>query len=427
MILKIVLCLACVQAVAVGVVSGKSLLAQPYHPGSSSADRALLTAQDKQHNARHLVPHHPSGRRPSISSVRHGSEGGGKASVHVCGLCPNTYETDPCTCQCLNQTAAAILCGPDLTTCEQLNEVMSLTTYPVNAYLRLEVADTNLGCVLGRELWGQVVFKEIVITYNRFQVLDNGAFRAFSETLTALNLEGNSLEYIYFATLSDTPLLKFVSLRNNAVDFLPGYSAMVLPVLETFDASYNKIDAIRAQTFAGMPKLRKLELSNNVITKVSSGAFTIPMHDSSDLYINLANNLITSIEPGVLEGVRVCTINLENNRLTALREKVFRPIIDFTKASSRFLTNDNPFDCDSGFCWIATNNTVSGTFNTVLCPNLNNDPVEVLVPMCSAMNTTMPAPHSRRRTKALPPSVAFRNIGAPAAVRNRRNPFLWQP
>lgn len=41
----------------------------------------------------------------------------------------------------------------------------------------------------------------------------------------------------------------------------------------------------------------------------------------------------------MLEGVRVCSIDLQDNRLTILSEKVFRPIIDFTAASAVFWTS----------------------------------------------------------------------------------------
>lgn len=51
--------------------------------------------------------------------------------------------------------------------------------------------------------------------------------------------------------MSDTPLLRRLSLRNNKIDFLPGYSAMELALLEWFDASFNEIPAIHPQTFAG--------------------------------------------------------------------------------------------------------------------------------------------------------------------------------
>lgn len=303
---------------------------------------------------------------------------------------------------------------------------MSLNSYPVNTYLRLVVADTNLACKLEKALWGRLVFQEIEIINNMFQALDNRAFQPFSATLTTLNLGGNTLQDVYFSTLSDTPLLRFLTLSYNKVDFLPGYSAMTLPLLETFDASYNKIRKIIAETFAGMPRLQKIDMSNNAITKVYARAFAFPQHDASSLVVNLSNNAISSIEPGVLEGVRVCTLDLRNNHLINLPEAVYRPIIDFTAASAIFWTNNNPFDCDSHFCWIATNQTVSGTFNTVLCPNLGNYPVEVITPMCSILpNTTTPR-YSRSRGHPAHPAP-FRKSQVSTAVRNLRRPFLRRP
>lgn len=214
----------------------------------------------------------------------------------MCDICPASEAIAPCMCQCLNETAAELICGPELLTCSQLTEVMCLTAYPVNPYHRLVVQNTALDCKLEKDLWGPLMFKEIVITNNHFQAVDNHAFQPFSGTLMALDLEGNSLKDVYYSTMNDTPLLKLLSLRNNIIEFLPGYMAMELPLLEMFDASYNKIAAILPQTFAGMPKLQMIDLSNNAISKVSASAFTIIEHAAKKLYINLAHNVITSIE-----------------------------------------------------------------------------------------------------------------------------------
>lgn len=37
----------------------------------------------------------------------------------------------------MNETAAELICGPELLTCSKLTEVVSLSAYPVNPYHRL--------------------------------------------------------------------------------------------------------------------------------------------------------------------------------------------------------------------------------------------------------------------------------------------------
>ncbi|MPC78575.1 hypothetical protein E2C01_073065 [Portunus trituberculatus] len=175
-----------------------------------------------------------------------------------------------------------------------------------------------------------------------------------------------------------------------------------------------------------MPKLQKIDLSNNAITKVYERAFAFPKHDASGLVVDLSNNAITSIEAGMLEGVRVCSFDLRNNYLISLPEAVYRPIIDFTAASAVFWTKNNPFDCDSRFCWIATNQTVSETFNTVLCDNLGNRTVEAITPDCLIPSNITTPRYSRSLGHPLRP-VSFRKSQVSTAVRNLRRPSLWRP
>lgn len=424
MILKVVVCVACVQAVAVGVVSGKSLVAQPSHPRPFTAHQAQLNARTGPNDGWHPESlHHQGGRLSEPFSGRRS----GQNPASECSLCPGAHEISPCACRCLNDTAASIECGPELASCSQLTEVMSLNSYPVDTYLRLVVADTALACKLEKALWGRLVFQEIEIINNKFQAVDNRAFEPFSATLTTLNLGGNTLQNVYFSTLSDTPLLRSLTLSYNEVDFLPGYSAIILPLLETFDASNNKIKNIITETFAGMPRVQKIDLSHNAITKVYERAFAFSERYANSLVVNLSNNAISSIEPGVLDGVRVCSLDLRNNHLINLPEAVYRPIIDFTAASAVFLTNNNHFNCGSNFCWIATNQTVSKTFSSVLCSNLGNYTVEVINRICTSLPSVAATrlSSSPRSHHARP--AAFRKRGVSTAVRNLRRPFLRHP
>lgn len=69
--------------------------------------------------------------------------------------------------------------------CHSVTVCLCVTGYMV---ARLVVQNTELGCNLEKDLWGPLMFKEIVLTNNRFQALDNHAFQPFSSTLTALDL-----------------------------------------------------------------------------------------------------------------------------------------------------------------------------------------------------------------------------------------------
>ncbi|MPC29787.1 hypothetical protein E2C01_023036 [Portunus trituberculatus] len=101
MVLKIIVCVACVQAVAVGIVSAKSLWVQPRHPFPYAAEKTSLIGRIGPHDARHPDRlHHHAGRLSNAFSARHG----GKGSLDGCALCPASHDISPCAVRLFSRT-----------------------------------------------------------------------------------------------------------------------------------------------------------------------------------------------------------------------------------------------------------------------------------------------------------------------------------
>ncbi|KAK3874453.1 hypothetical protein Pcinc_020617 [Petrolisthes cinctipes] len=287
----------------------------------------------------------------------------------------------------MNSTVAELTCGSSLGSCTQLTDILTIQDFPTNYYIRLIVDGTTLGCTLEQGLWGPIKYQEILLTNNHFNTLDNHAFTPFNDTLKLLNLEKNSLENVYFPTLSELSHLEVLSLSYNKISFIPSFSPICLNRLRKLKLGYNSIQFLQQRTFADLPSLVYLDLSHNLISELPSEAFTIPGHQSNlVLQIDLAFNAISRVEYGVLDGPTSCVLYLQHNQLETLEQHAFMSIIDSCSTSAMIIVTGNPLTCDQRLCWLVMNETIRASFDDFPCPNLNNNQVDVILPLCQVLH-----------------------------------------
>ncbi|XP_042877654.1 uncharacterized protein LOC122256788 [Penaeus japonicus] len=311
---------------------------------------------------------------PSAASVqgRSSSEKASRTEIIICNLCPLPEEILPCKCVCNNGTSAELTCGPDLLTCTELTDILTMVSFPAPHYIRLRVDGTQLQCKIEAEMWGAALtFEEVHLVNNYFDMVDNHAFFPFHTTLKVLNLEKNALRFVNFPTMSDQPFLETLLLSDNEIDFMPGYSAMELDALRVLMVDRNKLCRLQPNTFAGLPRLELLDLSHNAIPKLEEEALRIPDHAAPHLLVNLSSNSIASIEKNAFSGVQSAWLDLRRNALETLPEVVLRPLVEETRGALHISVDGNPLNCDPDFCWIVKNQTIAKYFDNFLCPNLN--------------------------------------------------------
>lgn len=107
-------------------------------------------------------------------------------------------------------------------------------------------------------------------------------------TLTALRLSHNQIEFIpedVFATLSN---LETLDLKNNKIKTLNNKTFTNLTNLEVIKLNYNKLDTISSNLFVNNINLIEINLSNNFLKIIGFQSFT-HLQNLQELYLN--NNI----------------------------------------------------------------------------------------------------------------------------------------
>ncbi|XP_068235044.1 leucine-rich repeat-containing protein 70-like [Palaemon carinicauda] len=287
--------------------------------------------------------------------------------IVVCSICPDARAIQPCTCVCHNATSADIKCGSELTSCEQLTDILNVAT-PVSQYLRLVVEKTSLQCMLTNDIWGPVTFQEVILRENKFSALDNHAFANFNKSMKILNLQKNQLSSICFATFNNQPYLEILNLDDNKIMFIAGYGNMAVKTLKEIHLQHNLITSVQQYTFQLMPLLQKIDYSHNKISEIDPGAFSFEKRTTENrLLINLSNNSLENFSHAAISGIENVTLNLSYNKIQDLSE--FQELLRNTNFKARIFLTGNPITCDPSLCWIIQNKTITKCFDNFECIN----------------------------------------------------------
>lgn len=98
----------------------------------------------------------------------------------------------------------------------------------------------------------------------------------YASKLKLLNLKGNKLLTIPYATFSLAPALEVLDLSANGVTEIEGMAFNGLTNLKVLDLSWNRLSMLDAFSFTGLPNLEQLDLSDNKIKLIGDGAFSLP-------------------------------------------------------------------------------------------------------------------------------------------------------
>lgn len=190
---------------------------------------------------------------------------------------------------------------------------------------------------------------------NSILSIRDGAFNGL-ENLRELNLSGNSIRQLSANTF---PLnrLEILDLCNNDLNIIRGQAFRELRSLHTLNISNNALNELDDQTFFGLIKLKILLLKDNHILNIQPNTFALlasilRIDLSSNALQNLNGNIfgdelqtilplqklfihknsIGTVQPRAFVSVpHVDFLSLANNRIIALDENIFEPLVKLKK------------------------------------------------------------------------------------------------
>lgn len=155
-----------------------------------------------------------------------------------------------------------------------------------------------------------------------------------------LDLSENEIPQLYRDEFKEANLtnLQTLYMKNCTIQEIHPDAFVEMPILIELDLSNNLIKELHIKVFQGMPKIRKIFLNHNLLEQLRDHLF----YNLTFLYaIELKNNRIHTIGLKTFHLLPVQTIQLDNNRLTILKEEMFDSL---SKLKSLALA-ENPWNC----------------------------------------------------------------------------------
>lgn len=178
--------------------------------------------------------------------------------------------------------------------------------------------------------------------------LNEEVFPHTRNNVSILHLDSARIQRLENYTFSRLPLLKFLSLKNNQIEFIGNKAFlglnrlakldlsknyltkletnvfMDLPSLDILNLTQNAISYIQSNVFAGLLNLKYLYLNNNQLTKLENNSFN---HLTSLKLLYLENNGLAIIEPLAFNGLRFLNhLYLNNNSISELVQYNFKEL-----------------------------------------------------------------------------------------------------
>lgn len=161
---------------------------------------------------------------------------------------------------------------------------------------------------------GQLKF--LVLSENDISRLPEGVFAPLG-SLSDLKLYNNSISHIQQEVFDGLDKLEFLDLSLNSIENIPPSSFESLKSLQRLSLANNKIQNLHNTSLNGLDNLLVLFLGGNKLSSVFPGLFN--QHLRKLLALDLCSNGLESIAPGTFNELGSLEyLNLANNRLTNL-------------------------------------------------------------------------------------------------------------
>ncbi|CAG0880253.1 unnamed protein product [Darwinula stevensoni] len=236
-------------------------------------------------------------------------------------------------------------------------------------------------------IFGNVTFQEMFISDTSLETVDPSALLSSKDRLQRLTITNSRLKEFPFHVLPQMSLLRALNLASNALKSVTplgnlsrqnlslwsnGTNALQLswPTsdLESLDISNNPISKLSPGLVEGMRLLTSFDASHcNLGPILRSGSLTFHSEMLSAVYLH--QNNLTRLETGSIAGLQGSTmVYLSENNITDLTEGAFRPMLEEISQgeSGRIILWQNPIQCDS---WLGSSQNFTAFLARLLCPD----------------------------------------------------------
>ncbi|XP_066918460.1 nephrocan-like [Clytia hemisphaerica] len=166
--------------------------------------------------------------------------------------------------------------------------------------------------------------------------------------LTDLDLSRNNITYLAPHSFARMHGLKTLYLSRNKLHKVTIDAFTGLTSLQRLFLDHNEIDVLYAGVLNGLVSLQKFNVAHNQLQRVRKGVMNNFRYLTD---IILKDNFISTLDDRSFQGLKIHVLDLQNNRLKAIRNNVFSSLVIFGKINMK----GNPLVCD---CWLMHRNII---------------------------------------------------------------------
>ncbi|XP_068250572.1 oplophorus-luciferin 2-monooxygenase non-catalytic subunit-like [Palaemon carinicauda] len=291
-------------------------------------------------------------------------------------LCPDPDYIYPCKCSIMAPWGPDLNCSP-VRSEEELRNVFNRTFEDHHLHF-FTVQNNGALRHLEAGTFGDVTFKSFFFTKGTLEAIEPNVFLGSRGFLQYLTLTHQNLRTFPFEEIRQYGVLRTLSVEGNRFSAFPTLQSSTL---ENLDLSSNPISDIPVDGLKSLPNLYDFTCGDCGLTEIHPGTFTgfrrlsglilrsnnlthLPENMvQSDYYmvgVHVENNQISNVSAGAFtlgEGQKI-NINLADNRLEQLEERVWRPY--FEGGLTFLYAEGNPFSCGCEIAWLVTNSEFMG-------------------------------------------------------------------
>ncbi|GFV56483.1 chaoptin [Trichonephila clavipes] len=162
------------------------------------------------------------------------------------------------------------------------------------------------------------------VSNNDMEVIPTDLFSSAKHTyLSTVHISNNELGSIKSGTFDSVPHLSTVVLFGNKISTIESFAFTNCSYLHTVVLSENGLTSIDPSSFNNLTRLSNIYLQDN---NLSSFSFDIITGDTSQLYLNLSNNVLKDLDDRNVTtpvSLKIRTLDLTNNRISVIPDSFF--------------------------------------------------------------------------------------------------------